>query len=269
VTVGEWIAITTKLLEEKGVTSPSLEARLLAASVVKVQTSELIAHPEIPIPEDVAKTLLSRRLKGEPLAYIIGKKNFWGREFAVDQRVLIPRQETELLVEKTLTLIKQHQTVVDVGTGSGCIAITLALEAQAHVIAVDVSTDAIEVAQYNAKQHQARVCFIKSDGLLCFKKQSLDIIVSNPPYVEKNDPHLQKEVAQWEPALALYAKHGIDFIRKLSLTAHQVLKPSGVLIFEFGYNQKTAVQQLLKTHYHYTIYEDDAKIPRCAMAWKK
>lgn len=268
-TVGQWIAIAKKRLEQHGITSPSLEAHLIAAHVLRVDKSDIIAHPEHTIQRNEADALLTRRIQGEPLAYIVGTKYFYGREFIVNSSVLIPREETELLVEKVLPILKRNALVVDVGTGSGCIAVTLALESQAHVIASDVSRDALQVAQSNAKQHRAPVSFIRSDCLTAFQKNSLDVIVSNPPYVNKDDPALQQQVAKWEPPLALYANNGIDFIKCLIETAHQVLKTSGVLAIEFGYNQKNNVVKMVQNRFNYHIYHDHANIPRCVIAWKK
>jgi release factor glutamine methyltransferase len=187
------------------------------------------------------------------LQYITGETEFCGLKFAVDRRVLIPRPETELLVETVLRQITNHQsliTIIDVGTGSGCIAVALAMKLPgAEVTAIDASEDALAVAESNAKRHgvEKKIRFLKSD-LLDGLPSSLraDVIVSNPPYIASGDwAELPKEVRDFEPVQALVAgEDGLEIFRRLAMTAGRVLTPDGFVALELGAGQRPAVEEL-------------------------
>jgi release factor glutamine methyltransferase len=187
--------------------------------------------------------LLQRRLRREPVAYIRGVQEFWGREFAVTPSVLIPRPETELLVEEALGFLARYPTatVVDIGTGSGCIAVTLARECPAAIVyAVDISPPALSVARENAARHHAadRMHFVEG-AYLGDTPRPVDLIVSNPPYVaDYQRPGLAPEVREFEPAVALFGGNdGWRDIRHIVRDAATALRPGGMLMMELGYGQ--------------------------------
>ena len=236
-----------------------LEARVLAAFAWNVPPAWLIAHDTDALGEMQTarfEALLQRRLAGEPVAYLTGTREFYGRPFQVSPDVLIPRPDTELLVELALARIPPDQAmeVLDLGTGSGCIAITLALERPlAHVTAVDRSTAALAISRRNAKTLGARVEFLTSDWFAAFMPprvladRRFDLIVSNPPYIAAADPHLARGDVRFEPLTALAAGHdGLADLRQLTAAACAHLKPGGALLLEHGYDQADAVQALLR-----------------------
>jgi len=202
--------------------------------------------------------LIERRAAGEPVQYILGHQEFYGLDFIVTPAVLIPRPETEFLVERVINLVRESQLhaplIVDAGTGSGCIAITLAVNLpHARVIATDISSAAIEVAQLNAARHavEARIEFLAGDLLAPLAGRGLeaavDILASNPPYVAEGRPELiQREVRDWEPAAALFGgADGLRFYRRLLVDGLQVVKPGGYLVCEIGYTQLDAISELI------------------------
>lgn len=248
-----------------------LEARVLAAFAWNVSPAWLIAHDtDAPSAAHAAAftSLLSRRLAGEPIAYLTGTREFYGRAFAVTPDVLIPRPDTELLVERALARIPPGETmdVLDLGTGSGCIAITLALERPAaHVTAVDRSAQALAVARRNAGALGAQVEFLASDWFAALAGRRYDLIVGNPPYIATADPHLARGDVRFEPLSALAAgSDGLDDLRRLIGTARVHLKPGGVLLLEHGYDQAEAVRSLLHENgfRHPESWTDLAGIPR-------
>ncbi|ODU00461.1 MAG: protein-(glutamine-N5) methyltransferase, release factor-specific [Thiobacillus sp. SCN 63-1177] len=197
-----------------------------------------------------ADALLTRRLAGEPIAYLVGAREFYGRPFEVSPAVLIPRPDTELLVELALAHMPPGQAVevLDLGTGSGCIAITLALERPlAQVTALDRSPAALAVARRNAARLDAEVEFLSSDWFAALGGRHFDLIVGNPPYIAAGDPHLNRGDIRFEPLTALAAgRDGLDDLRRLTATACAHLKPGGALLLEHGYDQADAVQALLR-----------------------
>jgi release factor glutamine methyltransferase len=236
-----------------------LEARVLGAHAWQVDHAWLIAHDTDPLSDrhvEVFESLLAQRLAGVPIAYLVGTREFYGRPFLVSPDVLIPRPDTELLVERALACIPPDQAVavLDLGTGSGCIAITLALERPlARVTAVDRSPAALAMAQRNADLHSARVEFLTSDWFAAFMPpkgltgRRFDLIVSNPPYIAATDPHLARGDVRFEPLSALAAgQDGLDDLRRLIRAACPHLRPGGVLLLEHGYDQSDAVQALLR-----------------------
>lgn len=230
-----------------------LEARVLAAHAWQVDHAWLIAHDTDPLSHTrvvVFESLMAQRLEGVPIAYLVGTREFYGRPFLVSPDVLIPRPDTELLVERALACIPPDQAmaVLDLGTGSGCIAITLALERPlAQVTAVDRSPAALAMAQRNADLLNARVEFSTSDWFAALAGRRFDLIVSNPPYIAATDPHLARGDVRFEPLSALAAgQDGLDDLRRLSRAACAHLRPGGVLLLEHGYDQSDAVQALLR-----------------------
>jgi len=255
-TVAAWLdAATVRIAAAQGLEKREarLEARVLAAFAWKVTPAWLIAHDrDTPTDAQIAAAdaLLTRRLAGEPIAYLVGAREFYGRPFEVSPAVLIPRPDTELLVELALAHAPPGQAVevLDLGTGSGCIAVTLALERPlAQVTALDRSPAALAVAQRNAARLDAHVEFLSSDWFAALGGRRFDLIVGNPPYIAAGDPHLGRGDIRFEPLAALAAGgDGLDDLRRLTATAGAHLKPGGALLLEHGYNQADAVQALLQ-----------------------
>ena len=232
-TLGQWVGQAVLELEAAGVTSARLEAQVLAAQVYGESRSWVIAHADTQILQTAGLNfLLSRRLNHEPLAYIVGHREFYGRSFTVDPSVLIPRQETETVVAEAISWIQPGTTVLDLGTGSGAIAITLALETTGTVWASDVSPAAVRTAALNAGLLDASVKCVLADMVRGFGQKTVDVLVSNPPYIGDSEP-LVPEVAHFEPHLALYAGHsGLDLYKRLAKEAARVTKR--ILVLEVG-----------------------------------
>jgi len=226
------------------------EARLLLLHVTGVTATTLAAHPEQELrPSQTAQflALVKRRMAGEPIAYLTGLREFYGREFMVSPAVLIPRPETEHLVECALAKLRglASPRVLDLGTGSGCVAITLALELRADVVAADVSADALAVARQNAGRLCARVEFVESDWYASVEGR-FDLVVANPPYVAEGDAHLTEGDLRFEPMQALSSgADGLAAIRRIIAEAPAHLEPDGWLFFEHGYDQAAAVAAVL------------------------
>jgi release factor glutamine methyltransferase len=243
--LGEAIAGARKLI-------PAAEARLLLMRAASVTAIEIAAHPEREIsPRQVPQfmSLVERRLAGEPIAYLLGSREFYGREFKVTPAVLIPRPETELLVELGLGKVCRGDTprILDLGAGSGCVAITLALELGCEVTAVDVSAEALAVARENAERLAARVKFVESDWFSNVEGE-FDLIVGNPPYVAEGDPHLTQGDLRFEPMTALACgADGLSAIRRILADARHHLAPGGWLFLEHGYDQAEPMRQLLES----------------------
>lgn len=237
-----------ELLQTGGI--DPIDARVLLRAVLGVNDAYLIAHARDQVNAQEAeryRALVARRVAGEPVAYILGEREFFGRVFAVSPAVLIPRPETELLVE--LALQRQAQRVLDVGTGSGCIAISIALErSTAQVVATDCSPAALEIARENARRlHANNVQFIQSNWFSRVHDRQFDLIVANPPYVAAGDVHLTQGDLRFEPTLALVgAGDGLDDIRTIVNGARAHLAPGGSLLIEHGYDQAARVRALLE-----------------------
>jgi len=231
-----------------------LEAQLLLQHVLQVNHAWLIAHAhdEIEAKAHTAfEALIQRRIAGEPIAYILGEREFYGLPFKVTPDTLIPRPDTETLVEAALAHIPQAtvSTVLDLGTGTGAIALAIAkYRENAAVIAVDASKPALNIAQQNS-QHLSisNVQFILSDWFSALEKNRFDVIVSNPPYIEREDVHLSQGDLRFEPRSALASgDDGLDAIRQIIQHAPAHLNPKGWLMLEHGYNQANVVSDLLK-----------------------
>ncbi|MBX3119988.1 MAG: peptide chain release factor N(5)-glutamine methyltransferase [Fimbriimonadaceae bacterium] len=250
-TLGEWIPQAGAALRQNGVESPTLEAQVLAAHTLGRDRSWVLAHPEAELPELAANALLERRLGHEPLAYILGYREFYGRRFAVNPSVLIPRQDTETLIEAALmhpALTSDNPLrVLDIGTGSGCIAITLKLERPLwSIAATDISPKALQSAELNAESLGAVVRLLQGDLFEPVQGETFDLIVSNPPYIGIHE-ELAPEVREHEPASALFGgESGDEFYRRLAREVGPHLAEGGWVFVEVGYQQAEAVRGLLE-----------------------
>lgn len=251
-TIARVLGWTTSYFADKGLDSPRLDAELLIADALKLTRLQVYTRHDQPLHPDeltAVRARVQRRGRREPVAYITGTRGFWSLELAVDARVLVPRPETELLVELALARLKglEAPRVVDVGTGSGCIALSLARERPDAVItAVDASQGALAVAQKNAQTLDLKVEFRQSN-LLSAVPGPLEMVVSNPPYIASAEvDQLMPDVARYEPRLALDGgPDGLALIRPLIDQAATRLVPEGWLAFEFGHDQGPAVRDLL------------------------
>ncbi len=256
----------------------SLDSELLLAEALGRPRSHLYAWPEQPVVGGQRRRfqqLLQRRRRGEPVAYLLGRREFWSRPFRVTPGVLIPRPETELLVERALRYLpeRERRLVADLGTGSGAIAVTLALERPAvRIVAVDISPEALALARSNATALGAgNVVLVRGDWADALPRGRFDLIVSNPPYIPENDTHLQGEI-RFEPTTALVAgKDGLDAYRRLIPQAYACLRPQGRLLLEHGHTQAEAVSRLLERagFTHIRCHHDLQGLPRVTQAQKK
>ena len=261
--LADLLADATAFLAGHGVPSPRLDAEVLLAHVMGGSRTELYLH-DSPAPHqhqrDAFWHTLKRRARREPVAYITGVQEFWSLEFTVNRHVLIPRPETERVVELALELLGSCPAprILDLGTGSGCIAVTLASQLpQARVWACDVSAEALAVARANAVAHNVagRMTFMQTDMRRRLEGQphgaapTFDLIVSNPPYIAGPEfAALQAEVRDWEPRLALDGgKDGLDFYRRLLQDCPVQLRPGGWLVMEVGSTQSEAVMRMAKS----------------------
>lgn len=227
-----------------------LEARILIGHVTQLSRVQLITHSERQLNLAEAQQLsrlFERRLTGEPIAYLIGEREFYGLSFDVTPAVLIPRPDTELLVELALQYLPPQGRVLDMGTGSGAIAIAIAhTRPDASVTALDVSEQALAIAQGNAKKNDVQVRFLCSDWFSALENQHFDLIVSNPPYIVAGDAHLSEGDLRFEPVDALTDHaNGLSALQIISQHTASYLKPDGWLLMEHGYDQAAAVRQLL------------------------
>ena len=259
-----------KLLEDAGILAPRLTAEVLLAHAAGCKRSWLFAHSD----EELKEVwwihygrYLHQRLEGMPTQYITGIQEFFGRDFRVTPDVLIPRPETEHVIE---TALKQSvSSILDIGTGSGAIAVTLALETEARVTATDISSAALKIAQSNSRRLAALVDFVECDLGSALGDRTFDMVVSNPPYVaEKDRATLEREVRDHEPALALFAgADGFDVYARLIPEASRLLKPGGRLILELGFQSLEAVRGMLGRGWdNVEVVADLAQVPRVLSA---
>jgi release factor glutamine methyltransferase len=240
-------------MRQYGIENPELEVSLLLSKTLSINIPDIYAHPEKEVESEMLREfneLLERRIKREPIAYILGEKEFYSRSFIVTPDVLIPRPETEILVEEALGIVRSIPSplVVDIGTGSGCIAVTIGCECEnTRIFATDISIEALIVARENAKRYRVdeRISFIRADFLSCFKEESFDVVLSNPPYIaESNFPDLQPDVRDFEPKSALLGgEDGLDCTRKIIFQTKEVLKNGGWCIIEIGIGQSEKVAE--------------------------
>jgi release factor glutamine methyltransferase len=254
VSIGEALRQASQELDQAGIADARREAGSLLSFVIARDRTFLISHADDLLSAEHLEGFadaVTRRAAGEPAQYITGTQDFYGRAFRVTPDVLIPRPETELLVEAALSVMDADAFVCDVGTGSGCIAITLLCErADARAVAIDISEAALEVARDNARRllvHD-RIEFVVSDCFAALREtEQFDVIVSNPPYVSSNTlPGLQREVRDHEPLVALSpGADGLSIIRRLLQDAPRFLREKGHLLMEIGFDQGETVQQLV------------------------
>lgn len=258
----------SRLLEEAGVSAPRLTAEVLLCHALHSERSYLYSHPKQELDHNQwlhYGRYLQERLNGKPTQYITKRQEFYGREFRVTPDVFIPRPETEHVIETALRLAADARSIVDVGCGSGAIAVTLSLEMNRPVRTTDVSLAAIAVAAENARRLGARVEFVACDLVSAFAPRSMDLIVSNPPYIPAGEePGLQREVREHEPRQALYAgPEGLDAYSRLAAEAARVLCPGGWLIMELGYRQAEAVRAMFDSGWSaHEVVADLAGLPR-------
>jgi release factor glutamine methyltransferase len=288
VSIHERVAAARRQLREAGIRpdEADLDTRLLARHALGWDAARFLTSAADAEPPGFAETyahLVARRERREPTAYILGERDFWNRTFAVSPAVLVPRPETELIVEAALEWLNDRRgelqargdgaRIADVGTGSGCLAVTLACEVpSARIVATDVSEEALTVARGNARRHDvsSRVRFKRAD-LLGPDSEPFDVIVSNPPYVRDRDRvTLQPEVRDFEPGAALFSgPDGLDVIRRLVRLAPEHLAAEGALIMEVGAGQADDVSRLISAAGTLTMSEvrhDLQGIPRTIIA---
>ena len=248
--------------------SARLDAELLVLHVLNKPRSFLYSHSDSIIDSDqlaATKHLVQRRCEGVPIAYLLGQKEFWSLMLTVDERVLIPRPETEAVVEYVLQLSLPAQAcIADLGTGSGAIALALAVEKpDCFVVASDYSAAAVEVAYKNIQQLTTgfpnnALALLRGDWLSAFAKNSFDVVVSNPPYIHSQDPHLQQGDVRFEPLSALASKDkGYADIKCISRQAKRCLKSGGHLIIEHGYDQRDEVIKIVTAEGYLNVVDHD------------
>ncbi len=269
-------ASAERLAQTQNSATASKDAQILMRHALGCDHAFLLANPGRNLSAEEQRTYLqyiSRRENFEPVQYILGSAEFYGLPLKVDRNVLIPRPETEHLVESLLyrVPINEPLAIADVGTGSGAIAIALAFHLpHASLTALDISATALRLAQSNALLNGVadRVRFLQSDLLLAVGDERFDAVVSNPPYVAEQDrATLSSQVRDFEPATALFAgPSGLEFYQRLIPQAHAVLKPLGWLLMEVGYGQQTAIKALLAGWIDVTFVPDLQGIPRVACA---
>ena len=261
----------TQLLEEAAIAVPRLTAEVLLSYALKCERVYLYAHAEQELQEVEwlhYGRYLHERLQGKPTQYITKRQEFYGREFRVTPDVLIPRPETEHVVEVALAVARDAGRLVDVGTGSGALAVTLQLETGAAAFATDISAAAAAVAAGNAARLGARVGFVVCDLLTGIADRSMDLIVSNPPYVPLSIREgLQREVRDWEPHVALFAgESGMELYERIAADAVRALRPGGWLVMELGFGSLNRVSALLQGWQEVRVEPDLAGIPRVIAA---
>ena len=268
-----------KLLDHSPIISGKLDNEILLSKVLKKNREYLILNIKKKLTKkniQLFKSLVKRRKKGEPIAYLIKKKEFWKQNFYINSNVLIPRPDTELLVEEALKLfdINSKINLLDIGTGSGCILLSILKERRNFIgTGIDISKKAIDVAQFNAKIHQLinRVRFYNSD-VDKFLIGKYDLILSNPPYIKQRElKYLEKDVVGFEPKLALDGgRDGFSKITKVISKAAKLIKNNGKLILEIGFDQKNRTLDILKNNSFYInkILKDYGKNYRCIVSTK-
>ena len=244
----------SQLLKNKNIISHELDVQVILSDIMGVTRDFFIANSHINVSINTIKKFnhaIKRRINREPVAYIIGKKEFWSQDFTVNQATLVPRPETELLIYKVVDFFKNKRiNVLDIGTGSGCILLSILKELDlSKGVGIDISTKAIKTAQINSKNlnlfHQSK---FKVFDISKFNVGKYDLIVSNPPYIPSKDiKNLSKDIINYEPLVALNGGlDGLDLIRKVIYKSNSLLKRNGLLAIEIGFNQYLKVSSLLK-----------------------
>ena len=246
----------SQLLKNKNIISHELDVQVILSDIMGVTRDFFIANSHINVSINTIKKFnhaIKRRINREPVAYIIGKKEFWSQDFAVNQATLVPRPETELLIYKVVDFFKNKRiNVLDIGTGSGCILLSILKELDfSRGVGIDISTKAIKTAQINSKNlnlfNQSK---FKVFDISKFNVGKYDLIVSNPPYIPSKDiKNLSKDIINYEPLVALNGGlDGLDLIRKVIYKSNSLLKRNGLLAIEIGFNQYLKVSSLLKQY---------------------
>ncbi len=244
----------SKILKDNNITSHELDAQIILSDIMKISKEYVIINHKETISDKTIKkfdSAIKRRVKREPVAYITGKKEFWSEDFIVNNKTLVPRPETELLIYKLITFFKHKRiNILDIGTGTGCILLSLLKNLKlARGIGIDVSSKAIEVAKKNSRNlNLANRSKFKNFNLNKFNFGKYDLIVSNPPYIRSSDIRkLSKDILRYEPLDALDGGvDGLDLIKKVIYKSTYLLKTDGLLALEIGYNQYRKVSNILK-----------------------
>ena len=273
------ISLGNNLLKINKIKSHSFESELLLAKALKITREKVLINLEKKIEKkqfNKYKKLLSRRKKKEPIAYIFKNKEFWKYNFFVNQNVLIPRPETEIIVDEVIKCIdvQSSKNIIDIGTGSGCLIISIIKERpKCYGTAIDICKKALKVANFNAKMHhlQDKIKFININ-VDKFVHNKYDFIISNPPYIKNNDiKSLENDIKYFEPKLALKAgSDGLSEIRKLVFKSKKLLKKNGKLIFEIGNKQENYIVNLLNKNGYYVnkLCKDLNSYPRVVISTK-
>ena len=275
----EMIKFGSDLLKEKQITSNILDSEILLSKTLNKSREEILVNLDQIINEKnflVFKEYLNRRSKNEPIAYILKEKEFWSKKFSVNKHTLIPRPETELLVDKILELHKgKKPSILDIGTGSGCIIISLLINLKnSNGIGIDISKNAILTAEINALKHKVsnRLKFLNRSFNDIFGKK-FDLIVSNPPYIERKDiKNLSEDIKKYEPRMALDGGNdGLDLIKKIIYKSKYILRIKGTLALEIGNEQIKKVSKLLIDNNFRikNVIKDYKKNVRCIIACYK
>jgi release factor glutamine methyltransferase len=239
---------TTEFFEERDVPSPRVDAEWILSHVFKIKRLEIYLRYAQPLEKkelETIRSLVIRRANREPLQYILGDTEFYGYKFLVNPNVLIPRPETEFLVERIINEVPKNSKFLDIGTGSGAISVTLAKELpSAKVTALDISPQALETAKGNAKLNEVDISFIEAD-LFPEQIEKFDVIISNPPYIDEEDfKTLEPEITRYEPKLALVANdNGLILYKKILQQADAYLNENGIIYFEIGEKQAEAITE--------------------------
>ena len=267
------------ILQKNKIPNPQLDSEILLSTTIKRDKKHIILNPKEILNSVVSekfKSLIERRKRGEPIAYLVNKKEFWKDEFFVNKDVLIPRPDSELIIEQVLKIYSKdvQLQVLDIGTGSGCILLSILKErSNFYGTGIDISKKSINVSKFNAKQLNLmnRVKFFHS-SVDNFKIGKYDLIVSNPPYIELfNLKYLEKDVVNFEPKLALSGGFdGFSKIRKVIIKASTLIKKNGKFILEIGFNQKNKVKKILKEKGFYInkAIKDYGNNDRCIISTK-
>ena len=269
----------SEILKKNDIKSAKLDSEILLSEVIKKDRKYLILNLDKKIKDEyfnMFKELIAKRSLGKPIAYLIGKKDFWKYEFCVSEETLIPRPDTEVLIDYILKITKQKSNlkILDIGTGSGCMILSILKEKKDFCgTGIDISSKCIEISKINASKLNllSRVKFFKSnvDNFFCGK---YDLIISNPPYIRHLDlKYLDKEVIDFEPKIALDGGlEGISEIRKVIERSSELIKKKGKIVLEIGFDQKHKVKKLLKDKGFYIskVLKDYANNDRCIVGIK-
>ena len=278
--IQETLNKAVKILNKSNIKNSYLDSEILLSKTINKDRKYIILNSQEQLSKKSLKNfsnLIKRRKKGEPIAYLINKKEFWNHTFYIDCNVLIPRPDTEILVEETLKLFSKSSKlrILDIGTGSGCILLSILKERRNFLgIGIDISKNAIKVANFNAKLQQLsnRVKFYKSD-VDKFLIGKYDIVLSNPPYIKKKDlKYLEKDIVDFEPKIALDGgRDGFSKITKVINKASKLIKKNGRFILEIGFDQKNKTIDILKKNSFYInkIVKDYGRNDRCIISIKK